>query len=161
MRVLIKPGVCLALLSLLAVWGCSKPALYGTTMENQPVVKYLNVPPQEAFRAAKEALLFRGYSIKQEDTANLTLETYWQPTTADSHYVEVFRRKDFGTVGAYFRLYVKVKPRHSGSSVSITNVAKSFISNVKTSEREETEVMDKIADFTRQRDIQVTNIGLQ
>jgi len=161
MRVVSKLGLGFFLLSLVAAWGCSKPALYGSTMESPPMVHYFDVPPQEAFRAAKESLLFRGYSIKQEDAQNFTLETYWQATTADSHYVEVFRRKDYGTVGAYYRLFVKIKPRNNGSSVSITNVAKSFISNVKSSQREETEVMDKIADFTRKRDIQVTNIGLQ
>ncbi len=143
------------------VSGCSSPKLYGTLQQNEAMVKHYDVPPQDAFRATKEALLYSGYSIKQEDTQNLTLETYWHPTTADSHYVEVFRRKDFGTVGAYYRLVVKVSPRRKGSSVSITNVAKSFISNVKSSQREEDKVFAKINDFTRKRDIQVTNIGLQ
>lgn len=161
MKVAVQLVFTLVLLTGLAISGCSKPSLYGSTMENPPLIQYFNVPPQEAFRAAKESLLFRGYSIKQENPEDLSLETYWQATTADSHFVEVFRRKDYGTVGAYYRLYVKVTPRHSGSAVSITNVAKSFISNVKSSQREETEVMEKIADFTRKRDIQVTNIGLQ
>jgi len=140
---------------------CSKPALYGTLQENESITRYYQVPPEQAFRAAKEALLFLGYSIKQEDDKNFTLETFWQPTTADSHYVEVFRRKDFGTVGAYYRLAVKISPRRSGSSVSVTNFAKSFISNVKTSQVEENRVLHKMDDFTRKRDIQVTNIGLQ
>lgn len=141
--------------------GCSKPALYGTLQESESVTRYYQVPPQQALRAAKEALLYLGYSIKQEDDKNFTLETYWQPTTADSHYVEVFRRKDFGTVGAYYRLVVKVTPRRSGSRVSITNAAKSYISNLKTSHREEDRVFSKVDDFTRKRDIQVTNIGVQ
>jgi len=140
---------------------CSKPALYGTLQENEAVTNDYNVPPKEAFRAAKEALIHLGYSLKQEDDKNLTLETYWQPTTADSHYVEVFRRKDYGTVGAYYRLVVVVKARNNGSSVSITNAAKSFISNVKSSRAEEEKVFHKVDDFTRRRDIQVTNIGVQ
>lgn len=140
---------------------CSKPALYGTIQEAEPVVKYYSVPPETAFRAAKEALVFRGYSIKEEDDKNFTLETYWQATTADSHYVLVFGRRDYGTVGAYYRMAVKVTPQGTGSKVSITNVAKSIISDLKTSKREEDELFNKISDFTRKRDIQVTNIGLQ
>ena len=140
---------------------CSKPALYGTIQEAEAVVKYYPVPPAEAYRAAKESLVFRGYSLKEADETNFTLETYWQPTTADSHYVLVFGRRDFGTVGAYYRLAVKVTPQGTGSKVSITNVAKSIISDLKSSHREEDEIFIKVSDFTRKRDIQVTNIGLQ
>ncbi|MFO1462740.1 MAG: hypothetical protein U1F66_03115 [bacterium] len=140
---------------------CSKPKLFGTNQPADPVVKYYSVAPADAFRAAKEALVFRGYSLKEENNQDFTLETYWQPTTADSHYVLVFGRRDYGTVGAYYRLAVKVTPQGSGSKVSITNVARSFITDLKSSNREEDEVFSKISDFTRKRDIQVTNIGLQ
>jgi hypothetical protein len=64
-------------------------------------------------------------------------------------------------VGSYYRLLVKVSAQGNGSRVGITNVAKSIISNLKSSKREEEELFFKIADFTRKRDIQVTNIGLQ
>jgi hypothetical protein len=140
---------------------CSKPKLYGSIQESESIVKYFAVPPVDAYRAAKEALIFRGYSLKQADDTAMTLETFWQPATADSHYVLVFNRKDFGTVGAYYRMAVKVTPQGSGSKVSITNVAKSFITDLKSSQREEDELFIKISDFTRKRDIQVTNIGLQ
>ena len=148
-------------LLLLGTAACSKPKLYGQIQESEAIVKYFAVPPADAYRAAKEALIFRGFSLKEADDANMTLETYWQPTTADSHYVLVFGRRDFGTVGAYYRMAVKVTPQGSGSKVSITNVAKSFISDLKSSNREEDELFIKVSDFTRKRDIQVTNIGLQ
>jgi hypothetical protein len=140
---------------------CSKPLLYGNLQETEEIVKTYQVPPAEAFRAAKEALLFKGYSLKQEDPTNFILETYWQPSTADSHYVNVFGRKDFGTVGSYYRLVVKITPKGNGSRVGISNVAKSFISNLKSSQQEEDKIFEKISDFTRKQDIQVTNIGLQ
>jgi hypothetical protein len=150
------------LIAILAVCGaCSKPKLYGTIQEADEIVKNYQVPPEEAFRAAKEALAFRGYSIKNVDETAMTIETYWQPSTADSHYVEVFGRRDYGTVGSYYRLMVKVTPRANGSSVAITNVAKSFISNLKSTQQAEEQVFEKINDFTRKRDIQVTNIGVQ
>ncbi len=149
------------LVGLIVPLGCSKPKLFGTIQEAEEVVQYFEAPPAEAFRATKEALVFRGYSIKEDDETNLSLETFWQPSTADSHYVNVFGRRDYGTVGSYYRLAVKVSAQGNGSRVGITNVAKSIISNLKSSHREEDEVFLKVADFTRKKDIQVTNIGLQ
>ena len=141
---------------------CSKPKLFGTLQPSDPVVHNYSVPPQDAFRAVKQALFLNGYSVKEADEAKMTLETYWQPATADSHYVLVFGERDYGTVGAYYRLVVKVSPRGTnGSQVSITNVAKSFISNIKSSDRREDAVLEKVDDFTRKKDINVTNIGLQ
>ncbi len=161
MKLIKALSIALALALSLSFVACSKPALYGTTQSADPVVKYIPAPPADAFKAAKEAVTSRGYSVKEEDATNFTFETAWQPTTADSHYVLVFGEPDYGTVGAYYRLAVKVTPQGSGSKVSITNVAKSFISDLKSSHREEDEVFTKISDFTRKRDIQVTNIGLQ
>ncbi len=155
------PKIILTLCFAIVLPACNKPLLYGTIQEADAVVKNYEAPPDETFKAAKEALAFRGYSLKTVDEENKTIETYWQPSTADSHYVDVFGRPDYGTVGSYYRLVVKVSPRGTGSSVSITNVAKSFISNVKSSGRTEAMVFEKVADFTRKRDIQVTNIGLQ
>lgn len=149
------------LCAVLGLGACNKPNLYGTIQEADSVVRNYQVAPTEAFRAAKEALVFRGYSIKTIDAQNMTIETYWQPSTSDSHYVLVFGKPDYGTVGAYYRLVIKVKPRSDGSQVIITNVAKSFISNVKSSEVAESSLFEKISDFTRRQDIQVTNIGLQ
>lgn len=150
-----------AFILVLIFFGCSKPALYGTLQENEAMVKYYQVSPEAAYRAAKEALVYLGYSLKKEDPEKKFLETFWQPTTADSHYVEVFGRRDYGTVGAYYRMVVKITPRRGGSQVSIINAAKSFISNLKSSQRQEVLVFEKVDDFTRKRDIQVTNIGLQ
>lgn len=153
---------CLMILFLSAGAACSKPALYGTLQESPPIVRYYQVSPQDVFRASKEALLFLGYSVKQEDPAQGQLETFWQASTADSHYVLVFGRKDFGTTGAYYRIVIKIKPRgQGGSEVTMTNAAKSYISNLKSSTEEENKIFSKIDDFTRKRDIQVTNIGLQ
>ncbi len=149
--------ICLGFL----VGACSKPALYGTLQNSEDIVRYYQASPEETFRAVKSSLLFHGYSLKKVDEEMKTLETYWQPTTSDSHYVEVFGRKDFGTVGAYYRFQIKVEPWNKGSKVVMINVANSIISNLKSSEREEDSIFTKIDDFTRHRDIQVTNIGLQ
>ncbi|MCP5467813.1 MAG: hypothetical protein H7A32_00915 [Deltaproteobacteria bacterium] len=143
------------------VGACSKPALYGTIQNSDDIVRYYQAAPEETFRAVKSSLEFHGYSLKKVDEENRSLETYWQPTTADSHYVEVFGRPDFGTVGAYYRFQIKVEAWNKGSKVVLVNVANSIISNLKTSKREEDRIFTKIDDFTRHRDIQVTNIGLQ
>lgn len=139
---------------------CNKPALYGTVQQSDSISQYVNATPQQAYEASKQALLHLGYSLKQENPQQGIIETYWQPTKAGSHYVSVFGRRDYGTVGAYYQLRVKVRPRGSGTDVSVTNVAKSIISNLKSAQRDERDFLAKVDDFTR-KDIQVTNIGAQ
>ena len=54
---------CFVLGAVLIAGACSKPKLYGTIQEAEPVTKYLQVPPEEAFKASKEALAAQGYSL--------------------------------------------------------------------------------------------------
>ncbi len=151
--------VCLALL---AVFGaCGKPRLFGKEMSGRPIVKVFQVDPDSAYASAKEALVFQGYDLSKDDSNEKTLETHWQPATSDSHYVDFFERQDRGTVGAYHRLVVKVKPKGNDSEVEIYSLAKSIISNLKSTGIEEEKVFTKIADFTRKHDIEVTNVGIK
>lgn len=158
LRVLSRLAILFSLVLIFSA--CNKPALYGTVQESDSITQNFKAPPPAAFEAAKHALVYLGYSLKQENPEQGILETYWQPTKAGSHYVSVFGRRDYGTVGAYYQLRVKVRPRGEGSAVSVANISKSFISNLKSAEREEREFLSKVDDFTR-KDIQVTNIGPQ
>src|SRR4029453_3162056 len=90
--------------------GCGKPRLFGKEMETTPIVKSYPIDSKAAFTAAKEALAYNGYNIQKEDEAQGLLETHWQSTTSDSHYVIVFNRQDRGTVGAYHKLVLKITP---------------------------------------------------
>lgn len=148
-------------LMLVLLTHCGKPRLFGQEMEINPIIKNYPVGAQAALVAAKEALAYNGYNIQKEDDEKGLLETHWQPTTSDSHYVLLFDRQDRGTVGAYHKLVVKVTPKGNNSQVEIYSLAKSFVSNLKSTKIEEEKIFAKIADFTRKANIDVTNVGIQ
>ncbi len=149
------------ILMLLSFNNCGKARLFGTQMEVKPVSKSFPVEPSLALKSAKEALAFYGYNLQKEDSEKGSLETHWQATTSDSHYVGYFDRQDRGTVGAYHKLVVKVNPKGQGAQVEVSSVAQSFVNNLLSTQIEEHKVLKKIADFTRRHEVEVTNIGLQ
>ncbi len=141
---------------------CGKPRLFGKDMKINPIVQNYPIDAKLALQSAKEALAYNGYNIQKEDDKQGFLETHWQPTTSDSHYVNFFERQDRGTVGAYHKLVLKITPRDNGScQVEIYSLAKSIVSNLESTGIEEEKVLKKIADYTRKQNIEVTNVGIQ
>src|SRR5262245_46478706 len=112
--------------------GCGKPRLFGKEMEINPIIKVFPMNVQDATKAAKEALAYNGYNVQKEDAAQGLIETHWQPATSDSHYVVIFNRQDRGTVGAYHKLVLKITPQGNDAKIEIYSLAKSFISNLKS-----------------------------
>lgn len=156
--------LCLFVLGLCAftISSCGKPRLFGKDQGVDPITKSYPVDTKAALKAAKESLALNGYALQSEDDAKGILETHWQPSTSDSHYVDFFNRRDMGTVGSYYKLIVKVSPKgQADSQVEISSLAKSIVTNLKSTGMEENKVFEKIADFTRKHNIEVTNVGLQ
>lgn len=141
---------------------CGKPRLFGKDQEVKPVSQSYSVDTKAALAAVKESLADNGYAIQSLDDAKGVLETHWQPSTSDSHYVDFFNRRDMGTVGSYYKLVVKVSPKgQADSQVEVSSVAKSIVSNLKSTGMEEEKILKKVGDFTRKANIEVTNVGLQ
>ena len=150
-----------SLLILLLAAACGKPRLFGKEMEVRPIVKIFPMESEQAIKSAKEALAYNGYNIQREDPEKGILETHWQSTSSDSHYVKFFERNDQGTVGAYHKIIIKITPKGTNSQVEIYSLAKSFIPNLLSTGVEEQKVLAKISDFTRKENIEVTNVGVQ
>lgn len=151
--------LCVGLANLAA---CGKPRLFGKDQEVNPISKSFTVDTKAALTAVKESLADNGYAIMTTDDAKGVLETHWQPSTSDSHYVDFFNRRDMGTVGSYYKLVIKVSPKgQADSQVEISSVAKSIVANLKSTGMEENKILKKVGDFTRKHNIEVTNVGLQ
>lgn len=161
----LKSKLTLALVLLacaLQLASCGKPRLFGKDQEVKPVAKSYPVDSKAALAAVKESLSYNGYAIQSSDDAQGVLETHWQPSTSDSHYVDFFNRRDMGTVGSYYKLVIKVSPKgQADSQVEVSNVAKSIVTNLKSTGMEEEKILKKVGDFTRKSNIEVTNVGLQ
>ncbi len=150
----------LTLIALLSLAACNKVILHSHDKDFDPAVKTFSVPPEDALKAAKEALLSRGYRIHDEDKEKI--RTAWLSTKADSHYVDLFDRKDYGTIGAYFRIVVHVTEKNGKSEVEISAPIRSVITGrVRTSYYEEKRILAKMTDLLRKDDFEITNVGVE
>ena len=151
----------LFIVSLLGFAACTKPMIYGKDRPVEPVTQSFSASGQDTYNAAKEVLKTMGYKISYDNLEKRTLKTGWRSTAVDSHYVELFGRPDYGTVGAYYQLIVEVGDKEGKSEVTITAQPRSIVPNIKSSGRVEKKVLGHMADLLRSDDIQVTNVGLQ
>lgn len=149
------------ILAVVVLTGCTKPLIYGKDRPVEPILQTFAASPVETYRAAKEALKNRGYKIAYDSEEKLLLRTGWRSTTVDSHYVDLFGRKDYGTVGAYYQIIVQVGEREGKSEATVTAQPRSIVPKLKTSGRVEKKILAEMADLLRSDDIQVTNVGLQ
>lgn len=150
---------CFVVIILFSFAACSRPFLYGQKQQLPGVNTSVHGSQTQVLQAAKKVLEQSGYMV-QTETEN-SLETSWQSTTPDSHYVEYFGRQDHGTVGAYHRILINVTADGENSKVSVASVVKSIVSNLKSTGYEEKKIVKKLNDFTRPSDVQVTNIGIR
>lgn len=163
MKKIIHKSLSVSLFIILAIGlaACGKARLFGKNVEGKAHIQSFDAPLPTVYKSVKEALSLQGYSIQKEDNSNYTLETSWQPTTSDSHFVRVFNRQDRGTVGAYHKLIVELSNQGEKTEVKIKSLARTFVSNLESTGIEEHKILVKVADFTRKANIDVTNVGLQ
>lgn len=146
-------------LSLLAP-ACNHPVVYGTEMQLKTFAKQYQGSAQVVFEAVRRSLTEEGYKILDDHPETGVLETGWIPAKAASHYVDLFDRRDYATVGAYYKLHLEVSPEGDLQQVEIRSIAKSTISNLKSSGSEENKIFSRIANLLRSASIEITNVGM-
>ena len=140
---------------------CNRKIIYSKDRAMEPISKLFNTSLDEAYKTSKEAILRLGYRIDREDEPQKSFRTVWLSTKADSHYVDLFDRRDYGTVGAYYRLQVKVTEKQGQADVEIEAPVRSIIGRMKSSHIEEKKVLKKMADLLRKEDFEMTNVGVE
>ncbi len=139
--------------------GCTRPIVSGRVRPMDPLAQVYTASPDETLRAAKEALVLLGYSLEREDEASLV--TRWQSTRATSHFTELFDQKDFGTVGSYYRIELRVREREGKTEVAVAAPVKSIAPHQRSTYREERKVLRRIRDLLRRDDFEMTNVGTE
>lgn len=159
-----KPALLLVgILSIIVSASCTKVLVHGRDKDLDPVTKLYSTSPEVAFKVGKEALIRLGYKIENEDEKTGTLVTNWNSTKATSHYVDLFDRRDYGTVSAYYRLKLQVTESVAGKTqVAVSAPVRSIITGrLKSSNREEKKVLRKMKDLLRTDDFSITNVGVE
>ena len=160
----LKKSVLLAAAALVAVSSasCTKVLTHGRDKEYDPATKAFAASTEGAYKAGKEALIRLGYKIENEDDKAGTILTNWTSAKATSHYVDLFDHRDYGTVGAYYRLKLEVTEGVAGkTNVAVSAPTRSLITGrLRTSYNEEKKVLRKITDLLRTDDFEMTNVGV-
>ena len=142
--------------------GCNKKIVYSKDRDMEPLSKtFASSSIDDAFKAAKEAVLRLGYRIEREDASQGTLRTGWQSTKASSHYVDLFDHRDYGTVGAYYRIELKISEMAGKTEVEVFAPVRSVIGRMKSSHEEEGKILKKMADLLRKDDFEMSNVGVE
>jgi hypothetical protein len=159
-----------ALISFLALFfifqvgftGCAKKLIYGKNFYTTPVYKYYTADKKIAFDSVHEMLKDMGYQILRRDPERGQIITGWRPTGADSHYIEVFDRKDYGIAdGAYYQVIVDIADSGLETKVAISTQVKSIAGPLESSGIIENKVLKELENVFRAPKIELTNIGVE
>lgn len=150
----------LILLMVLAFAQCTKPLLYGKVQQIKLTRRGYDQTYDKVFEAARWALTKNGYAIEDESKMKGTIETKWASQTPDSHYVEVFGRRDYGTVGAYYHLDLAVYQESGIIQVVVRNIAESTVNRLYSTGIQEKKVLDDISLHLLGKTLDITNLGL-
>ncbi len=146
-------------LALGSLTSCNKAVIYSKDREMEPISKIYSAPVVDVYKSAHEVLTSSGYKIQREDPATGKIITGWLSTKATSHYVDLFDHRDYGTVGAYYRLDLTVVEKSGKTELTISAPVRSIVGRIKSSHEEEKRVLNKIADLLRREDFEMTNVG--
>lgn len=156
-----KKAVALALLVFVSLTACNKAVVRGKERPTLPLSRTFSAPVPNVYEAAKQALAAAGYEIRETDETRGLIRTAWIGTQAASHYTELFGQHDYGTVGAYYRLEVRVSEKDGKSEIKVSAPVKSLVAHQKSTGREERKVLKKIADLLRRENFEMTNVGTE
>lgn len=148
-------------------WGlsagmCTKVVAYGTTVQTDAVMADYSSSVETTMESAKKALESLGYSVLDEDLLQRRITTGWVPTTSDSHYLPLFKRKDYGaSVGGYYQLIIDFTEDASKIRVTAYTKVQSVSGSLSSSHVEEKKLLTRLGNHMRSPQIVITNVGVQ
>lgn len=151
---------------LVSTAACVKPALTAKEQTLTPVDRIFEADANQAYYAIRWALAAAGYPVGAEDLQNGLIATTWVPTKVGSQYLDPFDRheqtsRDWGNNSGYFKMAFHVQPESGKTRVTVTAYVRSVVANLKSSGEQEQLVLNKVGDYLRGADPEVTNVGIK
>ena len=141
--------------------GCTKVFRVSTPSKPHYYKQTYAANPNDLYYALRWALRTYGYPIAEEDLQNGVIKTRYVPVKGYSHYLEIFDRHDYGVNGAYHQLEVRLVSQNGKTEVQIGSRIQSVVSRLQSAGSEEQMILSKVADYLRNPNMQVTNLGAQ
>ncbi len=151
----------IAIFLILFTVSCTKVLTYGATNNTKPLAHSYSSNLETAMHQTTKALESLGYEVLRKDEYRHRITTNWVPTKSDSHYLDLFKRRDYGaSAGSYYQVVADIKTDGTRIKVSVSTVIKSISGKLKSSKVVEKKVLTKIDDFMRSPQIVITNVGM-
>ena len=135
--------------------------VYGKDRPADPLEKKFHGSVTDTFESSKKALEMLGYKIQEASSERGIVKSGWRSTKPNSHYLDIFNRKDYGTTGTYYQVVIQIEEEGGMSTVAVSTPVRSLINHVTSSYREERKILDKIGDLLRRDDFELTNVGIK
>jgi len=140
---------------------CTKVVVRAKENKTVPVTQSYSANLASVFEKSRATLEKLGYSLLQADENSNVLETRWEPTTSDSHYLALFGRRDYAAnQGGYYKLVVTAEQQGNAVGVTVYTVLQSVSGKLDSSEVLEKRFLSKLSAALRSSQIEVNNVGM-
>ncbi len=141
---------------------CTKDIVYGRDFYTNPIHETFSNDKASIMVAIQKTLDHLGYTTQVVDESKGEFVTGWQPVEAESHYVKLFDRRDYGAAdGAYYELTVDLSDVGSKTKVAVGTKVKSIVGKLETTKRVENKFLDQLRDNLRSPNIELTNVEVR
>lgn len=154
-------------LALLFVWVgtsaqlCTKAIVHGRDYDTQPKTETYEHNRKTINEAIEKTLDHFGYDIVSKNEEGGNFVAGWKPVTVDSHYFDLFGRKDYGlSDGAYYKLLVDIIPQGQRMKVAVATTVKSVSGKLNSSGKLEKKFIKQLSAYLRSPQIEMTNVGV-
>ena len=140
---------------------CTMVIVHGKDHATQPYKASFQSDRGSILAAAKKSLEDKGFQILTYEETPGKIVTGWRPVAADSHYFNLFGRKDYGVSdGAYYQLFVDLIDEGNQTKVLISTTTKNIVGKLESSGKIEKAVISDMEVLLQSPQIEMTNVGV-
>jgi hypothetical protein len=141
---------------------CTKVMVHDANYDTDPRKFTFSNSHDDVIAAIKKTFDRFGYQVHIDDEEKGHFETGWRSTEAESHYFNLFGRKDYGVAdGAYYRLVIDVIPENNYQKVLVSTIVKTIAGKLESSGKVEAKVLDQMKNYLQASQIDMTNVGVE
>jgi len=148
------------ILAALLAASCSKPLAVAHMDNTQYFTRSYAAVPNDTYYGVRWALKETGHSVAEEDLPAGIIKTAWVPVSSNSHYVEIFNRRDYGVTNSYYHLDIRLTDESGRTRVKIASHAKTMVNNLRSAGVVEYAILNHIGDYLRKSSPNLTNLGI-
>ena len=141
---------------------CTKDIVYGRDFYTNSVHETFSNDKASVMASVQKTLDKMGYAVNVVDESKGEVITGWRPVEAESHYVKLFERRDYGAAdGSYYQLTVDLSDVGSKIKVAVGTKVKTIVGKLETTGRVENRFLDQLRNDLRSPNVELTNVGVK